>query len=457
MKGTITTMAPEIIHNWVTQQNGSYTSKVDLWSIGVVFFYLLKCSFPFNTESKELSLLDIQKKTEKENFKFIEQIPHANEESKDLLKKLLQPIPDDRIDWKGFFDHPIFEKVNSELSEFNFKSKIFGLEKIRNWETIKEFYSRKHTRDSQLIPLHKMKISCDMLPVKQLEEIKIDTSQIDSNAETFNSQISKSKNRRSKITDFGKSNKKVLAIKIKDIRDIEHMGNHLLNRFIFVSEIIHESKYYFKKHKFFGIQKMLWQFFNLVAQNQLDKVKEICNSLISGKNIFYANIETKTKNFYQSSLRESYLKVFQSTKNYFNELIDSINKICKLFNFDVKEIASLLKTDEDSHFKKQSVNQNEQNKKLCFKDVRNPEHKIRHKEIKKLFKKLKKISLLQYGISDELEVNKFRYFLFKLYLVVNIKKLTPYKDKLNEIFDWNQFSVYIRKIDREEVEKILKM
>lgn len=99
-------MAPEILHK------KPYTSKADLWSVGVMLFEVLCGSHPFKSIE---SIVDLVHKMDNN----VIQIPNNIDISstcKDLLKKLLKKDPYERIEWEQFFTHEWF---NSSLQSSN--------------------------------------------------------------------------------------------------------------------------------------------------------------------------------------------------------------------------------------------------------------------------------------------------------------------------------------------------
>ena len=101
--GTPITMAPELL----TSNGNTYTSKADLWSIGVCFYQMLFGKTPFDAKSYE----DLKEKVRTQsgkNLNFPKDVP-ISPECKDLLINLLQYNASQRIEWKDFFNHPLFE------------------------------------------------------------------------------------------------------------------------------------------------------------------------------------------------------------------------------------------------------------------------------------------------------------------------------------------------------------
>ena len=104
-------MAPELLNS----SGNSYTNKADLWSIGVVFYQMLYGKTPFDARNYK----DLQKKVKDysgRNLRFSKDVS-LSKECKDLLIGLLQYDPKKRIEWKNFFNHPLFDIHNGGENE----------------------------------------------------------------------------------------------------------------------------------------------------------------------------------------------------------------------------------------------------------------------------------------------------------------------------------------------------
>ncbi len=98
------TVAPEIINS-----NKSY-SKSDIWSLGIIIYYMLFKEYPFNIN--EIKKGDFDKK----NLKLIE-----DNILNDLIEKMLKINLNERLDWNDYFNHSFFnENNNNENETFNF-------------------------------------------------------------------------------------------------------------------------------------------------------------------------------------------------------------------------------------------------------------------------------------------------------------------------------------------------
>ena len=87
INGTPITMAPEVLKG----QNDLICSKSDIWSLGIIIYYMLFKEYPYNGNKK------------------LKQI--NNKELDDLIKKMLVINIDERITWEKYFEHTFF-KIN---------------------------------------------------------------------------------------------------------------------------------------------------------------------------------------------------------------------------------------------------------------------------------------------------------------------------------------------------------
>jgi serine/threonine-protein kinase ULK/ATG1 len=136
--GTPITMAPELL----SSNGNSYTSKADLWSIGVCFYQILYGKTPFEAKSYE-DLKEKVKSMSGSNLKFPKDIVVSNE-CKDLLIRLLQYDANNRIEWKEFFNHALFE-LHSKAKKGKIQDITQSMFERQNEENVKkEFANNMH-------------------------------------------------------------------------------------------------------------------------------------------------------------------------------------------------------------------------------------------------------------------------------------------------------------------------
>mgnify|MGYP002715426607 CR=1 FL=1 len=105
--GTYLTMAPELL---VSSGESEYTSKSDLWSLGVVYYQILFGEPPYFGLTPNEIYHDIKRKSAGLA------LPHrVSPASQDLLARLLRMDPAERIDWCEFFAHELFAGEVSAL------------------------------------------------------------------------------------------------------------------------------------------------------------------------------------------------------------------------------------------------------------------------------------------------------------------------------------------------------
>ena len=99
------TMAPEIL------ENGDINNKNDIWSLGIIIYYLLFKEYPYKGKTEILLNNDIHsdKELKKSN----------NNELNDLLNKMICIDLNKRISWEEYFNHSFFNKY----PQFEFKCK----------------------------------------------------------------------------------------------------------------------------------------------------------------------------------------------------------------------------------------------------------------------------------------------------------------------------------------------
>ena len=94
--------APEVL------EEGKFTEKSDLFSLGILMYYLCFNEYPFEGKRKEEILDKIKKGINKKT---------ENPEFNDLLKKLLNGNENERISWEDYFKHKFF-RTNQDFNNY---------------------------------------------------------------------------------------------------------------------------------------------------------------------------------------------------------------------------------------------------------------------------------------------------------------------------------------------------
>jgi len=96
--GTINYVAPEIF------LGKSYNAKTDIFSLGVILFFMIRGELPFSHQVKEVVIRNIIK----ENYEMDsdEFFLNVSEDCKDLIRRMLKMKPVERIDIDSCLEHP---------------------------------------------------------------------------------------------------------------------------------------------------------------------------------------------------------------------------------------------------------------------------------------------------------------------------------------------------------------
>ena len=107
--GTAFYVAPEVIH-------GGYYKQCDIWSAGVVFYVMLTGMFPFDGDSdKEV----FDKIKNEKPIMYTKEIKQLSPEIKDLLIRMLEKDPIERISAKEAMQHKAFASLMKKKEELN--------------------------------------------------------------------------------------------------------------------------------------------------------------------------------------------------------------------------------------------------------------------------------------------------------------------------------------------------
>ena len=106
MEKNYLTIAPEILNE------ESISKKSDLWSLGIIIYYMLFKEYPYNGEIEYQNQINSNKR-----LKNID-----DEELKDLINRMLKVNENERITWDNYFNHNFFKKDfhnNQLIKQYN--------------------------------------------------------------------------------------------------------------------------------------------------------------------------------------------------------------------------------------------------------------------------------------------------------------------------------------------------
>ena len=116
-KGTLLTMAPEVLK----EENDLIGYKSDIWSLGIIIYYMLFKEYPYNGNTEIQINQEINKKNKLK--------PSGNKELDDLINKMLIINVNERISWENYFKHPFFNINEDKINHLNqLKLPVFNLQ-----------------------------------------------------------------------------------------------------------------------------------------------------------------------------------------------------------------------------------------------------------------------------------------------------------------------------------------
>ena len=135
-------MAPEILEGFIGNTRITYDSSIDLWALGCIFHFLLTGQYPFGDNYDQQQQLTKIKKHK--SLDFVDKIERISDHSRNLLKATLQYYPKDRISWKQFFGHKVFQLRGSSIYKEGAESQFFGMMRMRSWAQCSELNRLKN-------------------------------------------------------------------------------------------------------------------------------------------------------------------------------------------------------------------------------------------------------------------------------------------------------------------------
>ena len=149
--GTLVYMAPEIL------KEEEYNYKCDLWSVGIIIYRLIFGKSPYLGENEKALINNIDKL----GNKIIKET--ENKKLNDLIKRLLEKEPINRINWDEYLNHEYFKSKSKFRSKINLKynvredgyENIFGEKFVKN--NIKNIEIEINGKKNELVKEYELK------------------------------------------------------------------------------------------------------------------------------------------------------------------------------------------------------------------------------------------------------------------------------------------------------------
>ena len=131
--GTYYYMSPEIF------EYKEYTNKIDIWSLGCVFYEMLYGKRPFEAKT----LIELKQKVFNKEINFENKNCNISDQTIDLIKRMLENSPENRISWIDLYSHPVIVGGKNLLSISRITTRKI---KQETFEKGKEIYIKEGKR-----------------------------------------------------------------------------------------------------------------------------------------------------------------------------------------------------------------------------------------------------------------------------------------------------------------------
>ena len=150
-KGSIQYMAPQII-------KGPFGHKADVWALGIVAYEMKFRQNPLQNNGKVQYSFSQYEQLLKNNFideKLNSKIGYMSQQFRQLLRKLLEQDPENRISLEELHSHPYFQKINWEKVKARMNVPPLGdMIKENNSFKFRDF-TRESSRRGSVVKRHK--------------------------------------------------------------------------------------------------------------------------------------------------------------------------------------------------------------------------------------------------------------------------------------------------------------
>lgn len=297
-------MAPEILKCKIDNVPKEYGSKVDLWSIGVVFYFMLTGRYLFGKGSQYLILSQINRITSE-----IEQGTFFSEFSpdcRDLLSKLLVVDAQRRISWNEFFSHPIFTRSSQESQ---IQSEQFGMTILRKMQVNQLFQKNSQLEQSMV-----------------RTGIRKTTMAGPTHTSDIRGLVQKRKEIKSELVEHISSVNESFRITINQNREyievMKSLYNHELNKYVYVTTVAKKVFHFMQNKKCKNIHYTLAEMaFAFLAQKK-ERLEQIIAGFKQKQNVLKIKNRDLNHVFVKSKESFVYMGYFINLNNYYIYLLD---------------------------------------------------------------------------------------------------------------------------------------
>jgi serine/threonine protein kinase len=304
-------MAPTILEGIVKgKPQIFYNSKVDLWSIGVIFYYFLTGKYLFGRGSENVlnNMKRLEPKIQDKSY-----FKNFTEKTRDMLHRLLQKKSQDRISWKEFFNHNIFQQEMHQ--EIKIDNQYSGIRILQKYKIEKEFLecssivnkrTNQKSQETSLPPdLGVSLFRKDLVHKKQKSQSQIIT------------------HRQQIVQNIG------LNELTKDMYVINSLYNHEINKYMFVWYIFKKSLHYRKTPIYMKVHRIMNEMMFVILKQKKNRIDQLESAIKGKKNILMIKNNNSFNHFQNSKFQLDYCIYFRKIQKLFEEQISKLKDLLK--------------------------------------------------------------------------------------------------------------------------------
>ena len=421
--GTPITMSPEIILN---NNNKSYNSKADLWSLGAITYELLVGKVPFFATS----IAELKKQIAEGTYSLPKQLK-LSVEAISFINGLLQFYPDKRMSWDQIKMHPFITKNVKDFHIINLTNDNKNNNLELNCKTCDNYLWLNYTNNTFNVDIDKVNqdvmakkeiqeevkknqtINEDLLKAieeekKQLEiertKLKEEKEKIEQTAEKIKQQVEETLKQAEETKKKAEEEKRIASEEAERLREKTRKEIEEIKR------LEHEKIEELEKERK-EKQKMEYQKFQEEKEKLLNKLNEEEKKLEEKR---IENLKAKEQN-------EAMLKNAQRLKEESEHKTEEILKQRKLNELNKEETERYLKAEEEKRQIDLQIKEQEQKEIIAKLKERSEEVE----KLKEASEELRKQLLEKNKIQQELEKKQIE----KDCLIEQMKAITDEKEK----------------------------
>ena len=261
-------MSPNILKAFVNDERVIYNSKVDLWSIGVIFYFFLTGTYLFGTGSTQEiynKIFQIE-----ESISSGEKFKKFSEKTQDILQKLLKVDSQKRIGWDEFFQHSIFD--GQMQTEIQIDNSFSGIRILQTYQINEQF--RKCSLGFSSLAIKPRKAQS---MVVDFSKSGVEKDMLKESSPFVKSEIKFDFNRKDKRLNHYELSSEMIIIR--------SLYNHEINKYMYVFYIFQKSRHYQASPLFVDVHRFVNELMLAIFKQKKTRLEMLLKAVNSKENV----------------------------------------------------------------------------------------------------------------------------------------------------------------------------